>query len=305
VAKSGWGARFLAEQDPNGLWGTGAYPSRLTSTNDSKKDTRESAITNRGLYTPKWTSTTYTLLTLFQIGLPPENSQAQLGSQILLDKGFYKDGGINLFQYSYKYSETCITGMILSILAYFKIKDERLHQIVAHLLGQQMPDGGWNCEYPKGATHASLHTTLLVLEGLLQYRQLHLAEFPSLTEAELRAHDFLLRHHLFRSHTTGEIFDDRMLRFPFPPRWRYDILHALDYFQFYARWVGKGPAVQRDERFQPAIDIIKKKQISDGRWMQYYGMSGKIYFELEPAGQPSRMNTLRAKRVLQWWEANR
>jgi hypothetical protein len=145
----------------------------------------------------------------------------------------------------------------------------------------------------------------LVLEGLLQYHQLHQVSDPGLIEAELRAHEFLLRHYLFRSHTTGEIFDNRMLRFPFPPRWRYDILHALDYFQFYARWVGKGPAVQQDERFQPAIDILKKKQISDGRWRQYYGMSGRIYFELEPAGQPSRWNTLRAKRVMQWWEASR
>ena len=123
IAKEGWGAKLLALQEPNGHWGG-------------------------GMYTPKWTSTTYSMLTLRLLGLPPNNKQARLACKLFLDEGFYSDGGINFFSYSMKYSETCVTAMILSLLAYFKYPDDRVHAIASFLIGQQMPDGGWNCESP-------------------------------------------------------------------------------------------------------------------------------------------------------------
>jgi hypothetical protein len=285
VAKCGWGAQLLSYQDSSGMWGG-------------------------GIYSPKWISTTYTLLTLRFLGLPPENPQAQAGCERLLERSFYRDGGINISK-SQNISEACVTGMVLSILAYFRHEDERVDRLPTHLLERQMPDGGWNCEDYRGATHASFHTTLSVLEGLLEYRNLREnmgAEREKATgdfvHAEKKGHEFLLQHRLFRSHRTGEVVDPRMLRYPFPPRWHYDTLRALDYFQKYSRrenlW--NEEPVKLDPRFEDAIGVLKRKRTAEGRWPAYRGASGRTYFEMEAAGTPGRWNTLRALRVLSWWE---
>ncbi len=144
VAETGWGAQLLALQEPDGRWGG-------------------------GLYSPKWISTTYTLLALRALGLPAANPQAQEGCRLLLENGLFPDGGINFSSHA-KYSETCITGMVLSILAHFRYHDPRVHDLVEHLLRQQMADGGWNCRSYRGDTHSSFHTTLLALEGLHTYQ---------------------------------------------------------------------------------------------------------------------------------------
>jgi hypothetical protein len=147
IASEGWGVRLLSQQDSSGLWGG-------------------------GLYTPKWTSTTYTMLLLRQFGLAPDHPQGLKGCKLLLDEGLYRDGGINFFA-SLKHSETCVTGMILAILAYFEFHDARVETLVDHLVSQQMADGGWNCRSYQGATHGSFHTTISVLEGLREYENRH------------------------------------------------------------------------------------------------------------------------------------
>ncbi|HET7143396.1 MAG TPA: hypothetical protein VFI68_05205 [Anaerolineales bacterium] len=268
VAKEGWGARLLTLQDSNGHWGG-------------------------GVYSPKWTSTTYTMLTLRQLGLPRNNPQAKRACKIFLDEGFFADGGINFFSYAWKHSETCVTGMILTLLAYFHYPDERIHLIAAHLVNQQMPDGGWNCRSYKGATHSSFHTTILALDGLHEYQSTYPERKKRLSPVRERGHEFLLAHHLYKSHRTGKVFDAAMTRMPFPHRWRYDFIRALDYFR-----ACDAPA---DERMCDAIELLKQKQKKDGLWPLNSGMSGRKYFDLEEAGQPSRWNTLRALRILNWW----
>ena len=143
VSHEGWGAELLSRQDLSGTWGG-------------------------GLYAPKWTSTTYTLLTLRHFGLPRDNHQAAIGCRQLMAKGIHHDGGINLFK-SLDYSETCVNGMLLALFAYYRIEGDHIHSVAQFLLGEQMPDGGWNCERIHGATHSSFHTTISVLEGLHEY----------------------------------------------------------------------------------------------------------------------------------------
>jgi len=272
IPEEGWGKRLLSHQDAAGTWGA-------------------------GLYSPKWISTTYTLLALRRLGLPPENQEAQKGCKQLIEGGFYEpDGGIN-FSVSSKYSETCITGMILSILAYYSYPDERIHRLVDHLLVQQMADGGWNCRSYKGATHSSFHTTISALEGLLAYQNTYPDQVRDITEVRTKAHEFLLQHKLYLSHRTGEIVKDQMTRFPFPPRWYYDFLRALDYFQT--------AEADRDTRFEDAIQLLLSKQKKNQRWLAYRGPDGKVFFDLEQAGKPSKLNTLRALRVLKWWAAGK
>lgn len=179
VAETGWRAQLLALQEPDGRWGG-------------------------GLYSPKWISTTYTMLALRMLGLLPGNAQALRGCALLLEHGFYPDGGINLV-ISYKHSETCMTGMVLSILAHFRYPDPCLEVIASHLLGQQMADGGWNCQSYNGATHSSFHTTLLALEGLFAYQQTAHQDAAAVSEAQSRGREFLLQHKLYRSHRTGQV----------------------------------------------------------------------------------------------------
>jgi hypothetical protein len=183
--------------------------------------------------------------------------------------------------------------MVLSILSHFQYDDARLDTLAVHLLEQQMPDGGWNCQRPQDATHASVHTTISVLEGLRLYE--HRGHKLSAVRAAQRSgREFLLVHRLFRSHRTGEIIKPIFIRFSFPPRWHYDILRALDYFQ-----TVNAP---RDPRLAEAIEIVCRSQLADGRWPLQNRYHGKTFFELERLGAPSRWNTLRTLRVLKWWE---
>jgi hypothetical protein len=272
VARDGWGARLLARQDPEGTWAGG-----LSS--------------DGGLYSPKWISTTYTMLLLRDFGLPANNRQARRACTLLLDGGLQRDGGLN---YGWRgRSEACITGMVLSILSYFEYDDDRLDIIADHLLEQQMLDGGWNCRRPFGATHSSAHTTISVLEGLRLYEVYRGRKVRVVQAAQRRGREFLLVHRLFRSHRTGEIIKPVFTLFSFPPRWHYDILRALDYFQ-----AVNAPC---DQRLAEAIDIVRSGRRDDGRWSLQHSYKGKTYFELERLGAPSRWNTLRAMRVLKWW----
>ena len=192
--------------------------------------------------------------------------------------------------------EPCINGRVLAIGAYFGEASDRLTD---RLLQQQLSDGGWNCDAPRSG-RSSFHTTICVLEGLLEYET---AKGPrsDVTVARLRAQEYLLERRLFRSRTTGHVIvHDRKTASPaawtqifFPTRWHYDILRALDYL----RRAGVAP----DERTAEAIDLIRRKRDENGRWPLENTHQGRVHFDMEgPDGEPSRWNTLRALRVLRW-----
>jgi len=305
VGDSGWGLSLLEQQGSDGIW-------------------------SGGLYNPKWTSTTYSLLLLYRLGLAPGHPAALTGCQALLDGGAMSDGGID-FSRTTKHSETCITGMVTAISSWFGVDNDRVEAMVDYLLTEQMPDGGWNCLRWKGATHSSFHTTISALEGLAEYcrpqpqagaspslprhekqgNQRQPAESVSPTLGTLERHsyrpqreeailagargrEFLLNHRLYKSHRTGAVVDSRMTRFSFPPRWYYDVLRSLDHFQ--------AVSAEPDTRADDAIALVLARQRSDGRWPLQNTHRGKVFFDLETGGEPSRWNTLRALRVLRWWD---
>jgi len=270
VATEGWGKRILALQAAGGSWGG-------------------------GMYNPKWTSTFYTMMLLRDFGLSPANRQAKRGCALLLDQGLRPNGGVN-----YKRGapgETCVTGMALSIAAYFEHADDRIDTIAGFLRGEQMADGGWNCRRASGATHSSVNTTISVLEGLRFYELLQRRGVNAVAAAQRKGRAFLLVHRLFRSHRTGKVIKSEFTRFSFPPRWHYDVLRALDHFQ--------SVNAPRDERLADAVALMRSKRGADGRWRLEHIHKGQVHFELERAGEPSRWNTLRALRVLRWWEGGR
>jgi hypothetical protein len=266
VSERGWGRRLLDRQDEGGTWGG-------------------------GLYGPKWTSTTYTLLQLRRFGLSEKNLQALAGCRRLLDDADWVDGGVSYWS-SQRLAERCVNGMVLSLVSYFGVADERLDDIARLLVASRLPDGGWNCQDHRGATHSSFHTTISVLEGLLEWKRRRATDEA---DPEIAAgHDFMFEHRLYRSHRSGEVIDENWTRFHFPPRWHYDVLRGLDHLQ--------DAGAPSDPRASDAIELVRRRMRPDGRWGKGSQYSGRRYFDLEPGKAPGRWNTLRALRVLQWWD---
>jgi len=266
----GWGARLLALQDDNGGWGG-------------------------GIYSPKWTSATYTLLTLRSIGIPRECEAAQRGAQLVLKEQL---GAICDAAFLRKLAgcDRCIVGMLLQLAVYFTIDDQRVEAIVDNLLSEMMPDGAWNCRrlrHPR-PHHSSFHTTFNVLDGLREYIECcDGARRDDVLAAEQSALEFMLQHRLYKSDKTGQIINAKFTKLSLPYRWQYNVLRGLDYF---AR-----ASAPRDRRLQDAIDLLHEQRRADGRWLAQQRYTGKVFFEMEPIGGPSHWNTLRALRVLRWW----
>jgi hypothetical protein len=187
--------------------------------------------------------------------------------------------------------EPCINGRVVAIGSYF---GQDVRGIVDRLLGEQMTDGGWNCEAENGSTRGSFHTTINVLEGLLEHERAT-GGTAQVRAARFRGQEYLLQRRMFRRLSTGEIIDPAFTRFSFPTGYHYDVLRGLEHL----RRAGAVP----DERVAEAIDLVEKKRGDDGRWILENPHPGELHFDMdEGEGGPSRWNTLRALRVLRWYE---
>jgi hypothetical protein len=265
IAAEGWGAQFLGARQPEGHWG-------------------------RGFYQPKWISTHYTLLDLKHLGIAPDQAPIQESIRYILMQHKAADGGVNPAK-TISASDVCVNGMLLNYAAYFTTPVELLRSIVDFLIDVQMADGGFNCQSnQQGAVHSSLHSTISVLEGIAEYLDNGYAyRAGELSVMASQAQEFILQHRLFRSDHTGEIINPRFLLLSYPSRWFYDILRALDYF--------RDVDATYDSRMKGALKVLWQKRRKDGCWPLQARHSGQTHFDMEPTGQPSRWNTLRALRV--------
>lgn len=266
IGTEGWGAEFLKRRNPHGHWG-------------------------RAFYSPKWTSSHYSLLDLRHLELSPGNPVVLETIDLILENNVSPDGGVNPAKTRVN-SDVCINGMFLYYACFFGVAEERLKSIIEFIIRQQLPDGGFNCESnQRGAVHSSLHTTLSIMEGLWQFLDAgYTTRQGTLREMRNQSLEFLLVHRLFRSHRTGAVIDPRMTRLPFPPRWFFDSLRALDHFQ--------ASGIKYDPRMEDALTLLETKRLKDGRWPLHAHYSGQIHFDMEKPGGSSRWNTLRALRVL-------
>lgn len=266
IGLEGWGLNFLNRRKSNGHWG-------------------------KSFYQPKWTSTHYTLLDLKNLNISPGNKTIKETLSIFLKTEKSADGGIYPVGISRR-SDVCLNGMFLNYACYFKVREQYLKSIIDFLLGEKMGDGGFNCHSnTTGAVHSSLHSTLSVVEGILEYeRNGYTYRLDELKKARNESQEFILIHKLFRSHTTGEIIHPDFLRLHYPCRWHYNILRALDYFHF--------AKMKYDRRMDDALDEILSKRTADGLWKLPSKYPGETHFDMEQGGKPSRWNTLRALRVL-------
>jgi hypothetical protein len=269
IATEGWGARLLALQAADGLWSGNAF-------------------------SQDHTDTFHVMELLRRLGLDPESEQAQRAVGLVrehvtwgdgawwnppwADKGFF-EGEV----------EPCINGNVVSTGSYFGVD---MTPLVDRLLGEQLSDGGWNCEVENGATVSSFGTTINVLEGLLDHERAT-GGSARITDARRRGEAYMLDRRLFRRKSTGEVIDQTWLQFSFPTWWHYVILRGLDYL--------RDAGLQPDERIAEAITIVEGNRDPDGRWPLQNVHEGESYIQMDDgAGKPSRWNTLRAMRVLDW-----
>jgi len=273
ISCEGWGKQFLSKRNSNGHWGD-------------------------RFYQPKWISTHYTLLDLRNLNLNPENEIIKEAIELVLDSGKSEDGGIPLGPSTSQHSDVCVNGMFLNYASYFNTEEKKLHSIIDSILHEIMPDGGFNCRTTRsGARHSSLHTTISVLEGLIEFNKSGSTyRMNEIQSAKASAEEFILLHRLFLSDHTGKIISKEFLKIPYPSRWKYDILRALDYFQ-YAK-------SRRDERMDESIGLIQRKRQNNGTWNMQAAHPGQVHFPIEQAGAPSRWNTFRALRVFKYFEIN-
>jgi len=264
VATQGWAARLLRLQDPDGQWG--GDPSN-----------------------PEWTCL-LSLLWLREMGIDPASDEARRAVALIRDhvtwhwwdnKPFF-DGEV----------EPCINGRVVAVGSYF---GQDVHGLVGRLLGEQMDDGGWNCEQENGSRRGSFHTTINVLEGLAEHERATGGD-AEVMAARLRGQEYLLERRLLRRLSTGEIIEPAFTQLSFPTGYHYDILRALEYL----RRAGASP----DARMTEAVDLVEEKRGEDGRWLLENPHPDQLDLGMDEAeGQSSRWNTLRALRVLDWYSA--
>jgi hypothetical protein len=275
VASEGAGAKLLGLQAAGGRWGGAAW--------------------NRG-----WNSTMHVLLLLRDLGLEPASDAARRATDLVRDRVTWKGCGPRECDANRFFDgeiEPCINGQVAAAGAYF---GQDVGSVVTRLLAEQLPDGGWNCEAANGSTRSSFNTTICVLEALLACERAFGGR-GEVVEARLRGQEYLLERRLFRRRSTGEVIGrDRKggsdwTRFAFPTWWHYDVLRGLEYL--------RSAGVAFDERMAEALELVASKRDGDGRWKLETRYPGAMAVEMdEGEGQASRWNTLRALRVLKWFQ---
>ncbi len=266
IGTEGWGAAILSKRHQDGTWG-------------------------EGFYQPKWTSSHYTLLDLKNLALDPGHKLAGESVDLISHTEKREDGGIGPGE-TISASDACVNGMFLNYASYFGAAQSELESIVDFLIAQHMADGGFNCRLNRsGARHSSLHSTISVLEGITEYeRRGYDYRVDELSRIARRCVGFILVHRLFRSDRTGEVIKPEFLKLPYPWRWKYNILRALDCFA--------AAGVAWDARMQDGIEALMARCRPDGRWPTNAAHPGTVHVVMDPARQPGRWNTLMALRVL-------
>lgn len=265
IATEGFGKQLLDLQQPSGHW-------------------------SEGYYAYKWISTHYTLLEIRRLEMDEVPSVIHVCHHILHNNKV-EDGGVMANPKNWSISDICINGMMLFVFCYYNIEEELLQSMVDRILRGQLDDGGFNCnaDFQK-VSHSSLHSTVSIIEGFNEYLKTYSYRKDEVKQSRDKAIEFILMHRLFKSDKTGEIIHKNFLKLSYPPRWKYDILRGLEAL--------KEANTPYDERMEDALEVIMKKRRKNGTWPVQNKHSGKVHFDMEKIGGPSRWNTLRILRVL-------
>ena len=242
---------------------------------------------SKGVYSPKWISTHYTIQELKYMEISPNHSYYQLGLKTLMDYEWVDHG-----MYSKtRHQDMCIVGMLVNFISYGKVDDPKLYEMIDYILAHQFSDGGWNCSWDSGKNPkiSSVHTTLSVLEGLSEYvKNNYSYRFQEVINAVTKGIECLLSRNLYQQKTSGEPIHSSMIEAHYPFRWKYDILRVLEYLSDI-----KYPY---DNKMEDAINLLIS-QMKNGFMPKGTRIPGLIHFQLE-TDKFSRFNTIRLMKVL-------
>jgi hypothetical protein len=278
VETQGWGARLLSFEDEDGPWAGGAlFPADFDFGGDEEGQ--------------PWTATDFSLCQLREFGLDPSSARMRRSVELIGANCHWDHAGQPFWEGEV---EPCINGRTVANGAYFGVE---MGPLVERLVGDRLEDGGWNCDAEQGSVRSSFDSTINVLEGLLEYEWA--TGGTAASKAARRAgEEYLLERHLFRRLSTGEPIE-KYLRFLHPNRWRYDVLRGLDHFRAAAALTGADP----DPRLGEAVEYVRSRRLDDGTWPLDWSPTGRVWFDVDDGdGNPSRWVTLRAMRVLRWWD---
>lgn len=245
-----------------------------------------------GIYLPKWTSTHYTMLELRRMGCPGDYEPYQRGAHLLLEaesrySPFWKK----------RMPDICMVAMVGSIVCYGKIRNTHVDEYIDYILEHRQGDGGFNCSWERSQV-SSVHTTLAVLEFFLDYESNgYTYKLDEVKGAVQQAEAWFMARHIYQERTSGIPVHKMVTKLPYPSRYKFDILKALEYF------ADRGTPYH--ESMAPALDLLENKRLKTGAWPST-GNHGRVkYFDIKDEGKDHRMNTLRALKVLKAYRPDR
>jgi hypothetical protein len=244
----------------------------------------------------KWMGAHWRVISLVELGLPSGEPKALAAEETVLDWLLSKQH--RTFMPTIRdlpRRHGSMEGNALAVCCRLGMSaDPRAVLLADSLIEWQWPDGGWNCDKTPATTHSSFYESLPPVWGLGEYSLA--TGSTEAAAASRRAADFFLDHHVFQSHTTGEVCDAKWMRLRYPEYWHYDFLHGL---VMLAR-----AGVLPDPRADEALTLLRQLQQPDGRWLpsgnQYWKGASGTYGDAARWDKVSvsQMLTLNALRVL-------
>lgn len=269
---------ILAAQSPEGYW-----------------------VKPGGGYTPSYRSTVWQIMFLAELGADPADTRVQRGCEYLLSHAIAKNDAFSMSQRPVPSSAVhCLNGDILYALLCLGYADDARVQAALTWQARAITGEGeirfyksgtsgpnFACAYNQGqacgwgATKA-IKALLAVPPG---------QRAPLVQQAIDIGADFLLsRDPAVADYPYTERVSSAWFKFGFPLSYRSDVLETT------AVLVELGYG--RDPRLVNALELVRSKQDSQGRWTLERTLNGKMWLDIEQKGQPSKWVTLRALRVL-------
>jgi hypothetical protein len=268
VTQRGWAADILSKQQRDGWW-----------------------VSAKSLSRPKYTATYWMLQILSDLGATKKDSRIAKSCELWVKRFAKRDGG---FAYDRaRVSEMCITASTAKSLIQFGYSDHpRVKTAIQWLIKDQKENGGWRCGWRPGVIDGWEPMSLFANLPKQKWTR-------SIKCAVERGAEFYLAREM---HREGKPYGP-WYRFHYPIHYYYDILVGLDFMTT----LGFGD----DRRLKFAISILKEKRRQDGKWnldaihpdlegriAELYARRPPTPFSLEHVGQPSKMITFLALKVL-------
>lgn len=256
-------------------------------------------------YTKKYKGTVWQLLILAELGADPEDYRIQRACEFILRVSQASDHGGFSTEYGKKSDSglpskviPCLTGnMTWALIKLGHLYDQRVQASIDWIVKNQRADDGdkpklpeW--EYENRVACFNRHTCLMgIIKSLKALAAIPEKQRSNAVKTKIdELVEFILLHHIFkRSHDLNKDSKPGWKRLGFPLMYQTDILEILTILT---------QLNIKDERMNEAIELLKAKQLLDGKWKLENTYNGKMIVDIERKGESSKWITLKALSVL-------